>query len=122
MTSPEMDFITPGSWEPQDSQSESTRALQENITAHTSITSWVLDSLSECQAAFNTWISRSLPHAHLLLHTPLISVPLQREKELHSCKLSQDFSYSITRCWATVTESRQCFTTSNNPPILRLGG
>lgn len=32
--------------------------------------------LSECQAPFNTWISRSPPHAHLLLHTPLISIPL----------------------------------------------
>lgn len=29
----------------------------------------------QCHAAFNTWISRSSPHAHLILHTPLISIP-----------------------------------------------
>lgn len=40
--------------------------------------------LSDCQAAFNTWISRSPPHAHLPLHTQLISIPLQWEK-LCSC-------------------------------------
>ena len=67
------------------------------LSMHQSMCSLFPLQLSECQAALSTWISRSLPHAHLLLHTPLISVPLQRER-LHSCKLSQDFSYSIMRC------------------------
>lgn len=45
MTLPEMDFITLVALEPQALQSESTPELQENITAHFSVTSKGLDSV-----------------------------------------------------------------------------
>lgn len=91
-----------------------------NICLHESVRSPFPFPLSVCQAAFNTWISRSLPHAHLLLHTQLISIPLKRER-LHSCKLSQDAVHRPVQLWATVTKPQQCFTTSqkSNDAVLQ---
>lgn len=60
--------------------------------------------LSRCQAAINTWISRSPPRARLLLHSPVISTSLKKGK-LHSCLLF------LRQCiqLPTVTEHQQCF-------------
>lgn len=72
----------------------------------------------QCQAAFNTWISRSSPHAHLLLHTLLISIPW-RERGYTAANVPKT-AYRLIQCRATVTEPWQCFTTSNNSLILCL--